>query len=512
MNSGCLRLAALLWLVTGPFAQAATVGQGEPGRIAVPAEPATLPGVRLEGDVLVVDAGMDAPPTARVDKAAAGKAITNPQALSGAWFNPAQDGHGFEFTFSEIAGVIYVAATWYVYQNGQQVYLTGAGTLSGNRVAIDLFRTSGASFPPAFRAADVARSFWGQLQLDVVSCASIDVSWFPAVSGFGSGALNVVPALVVGGSCSVTGGGDDHGGSCASATPVSANGQVDGSINPGTDEDFFRFTLGSRSTFTAFSSNTSSLDPIATLYNGGCVGISTDDDGGDGLNFRFDETLDAGTYYIGVRSFNGNSSGNYRLNLSSSATGGGSATVTVSVSNRLVYPILVRVNGNVIGQVQGQGSASESVTVSGGLTLDYELVRPTTDTGVAVGDTISGLFETVSNPSGTISYTVDNVVGSDFYFSPRVSNQTSTRLLMGANMGLQSENRCNCVVPGNAQNVGLGYYRMFSNSNVRGYREGSGYTGPYIYWGVDSSGTTTPIPDIAQAESGLVLLNATSSP
>jgi phenylpropionate dioxygenase-like ring-hydroxylating dioxygenase large terminal subunit len=38
------------------------------------------------------------------------------------------------------------------------------------------------------------------------------------------------------------------------------------------------------------------------------------------------------------------------------------------------------------------------------------------------------------------------------------------------------------VVNAGSSNVAFGYYRLYTNSNVRAYLQGNGYTGQYFYW------------------------------
>src|SRR5690606_28561496 len=89
-------------------------------------------------------------------------------------------------------------------------------------------------------------------------------------------------------------------------------------------------------------------------------------------------------------------------------------------------------------------------------------------------------------------------------FRPTIVNSTATTLLMGVNEGLQSQNRCNCTVAAGSSGTSIGYYRLFSNSNVRAYNNGSGYTGGYIYWENFASSV--------DGSTGDVTLRATSSP
>jgi hypothetical protein len=50
-------------------------------------------------------------------------------------------------------------------------------------------------------------------------------------------------------------------------------------------------------------------------------------------------------------------------------------------------------------------------------------------------------------------------------------------------MQLVDENRCNCVIPAYGTNVGAGYYKLYTNSNVRLYDTATPYSGRYTYWG-----------------------------
>lgn len=188
-------------------------------------------------------------------------------------------------------------------------------------------------------------------------------------------------------------------------------------------------------------------------------------------------------------------------------------TVTLEITNRLAYPVRVTVNGNVLGNVPAFDTASQTLTASS-LSVSYELIRPTLG-GRSLGDPISGFFDTINNPSGTVRLRVDNRFSNSdtAYFQPFVSNATAVDLLMEVNGGLQSQNRCNCTVPAFQDDTQFGYYRMFLNSNVRAYRSGSNYTGRYIYWGDGSNGVAAGrIPELAEPETGRVRLRATSAP
>jgi uncharacterized protein YjdB len=167
----------------------------------------------------------------------------------------------------------------------------------------------------------------------------------------------------------------------------------------------------------------------------------------------------------------------------------GSATVTItpapftiSVTNQLVYNIRVQGNGLDLGTVFAGVTQTFSIAGTSAFVLSWDLIRPTTSTGVPTGEVLGGSFSAVANASGTISYSVDNTLGSTTYFAPLMTNSSSVGLLMVVNQGLVGELRCNCVVPPNSSRVGLGYYRLLSNTNVRAYRDTSNYTGGYVFW------------------------------
>lgn len=85
--------------------------------------------------------------------------------LSGAFYDPAQDGHGWFVEATVVDGVVQVLAAWYTYQAGEPHWLIGIGVANGDRVRIPLTITRGAGFPPAFDPAAVTREAWGEVEL-----------------------------------------------------------------------------------------------------------------------------------------------------------------------------------------------------------------------------------------------------------------------------------------------------------------------------------------------------------
>lgn len=181
-------------------------------------------------------------------------------------------------------------------------------------------------------------------------------------------------------------------------------------------------------------------------------------------------------------------------------------SVTLLVTNQLVDAVAITVNGTPVGTVPASSTAQTSFLVTGGMVVSYDLVRPLTSSGTPMGDQISGVFPTIQNASGTYTITVNNVLGTQQYFSPLISNSGAYPILMVANWGLASENRCNCTVLSGGNNVNIGYYKLFSNSEVRGYGAISGYgVGTYAFWNY------TGFSSIVQSGSGVVLLTNTAT-
>jgi hypothetical protein len=181
------------------------------------------------------------------------------------------------------------------------------------------------------------------------------------------------------------------------------------------------------------------------------------------------------------------------------------AGFALTVDNQLLLPVRVTLPSGTIETVQAASNRSFTLaTPNGPFNVPWSLVRPTTSGGQAIGDVMSGSFAITPGTAAGITLKVDNVVGTQPYFYPLVSNNTAVPLLMMVNGGLVSENRCTCVVPAFQTRTVIGYYRLYTNSNLRGYRSGNGYTGSYVYFS-DFSGS---VP----RGSGLIELTFTSAP
>lgn len=110
---------------------------------------------------------------------------------AGAWYDPAQSGHGI---FIEVLGSganRSLLAIWYTYLDGQQRWMTAAGPIAGNTATLTATITSGADFPPAFNASDVVRAPWGTMTFTSIDANHAGWQWNSSIAGYGSGSMNL---------------------------------------------------------------------------------------------------------------------------------------------------------------------------------------------------------------------------------------------------------------------------------------------------------------------------------
>jgi len=182
------------------------------------------------------------------------------------------------------------------------------------------------------------------------------------------------------------------------------------------------------------------------------------------------------------------------------------AKLTLLFRNALLYTVNVSANGTSLGTIPASNSATFVTTITPPLVVSFQVNQPTLD-GRVLGDPMSGQFESIAAPSGNIEFDITNLIGSQLYFIPVITNTRSTGALMGVNMGLQAENRCQCIIPPNVKNDSAGYYLLYTNSNVELFAPGSNYTGEYTYWGLGGGTADTSLAPLVQAKSGVLLLS-----
>jgi hypothetical protein len=104
--------------------------------------------------------------------------------ISGNWYNPQQNGHGFQFeVLKDPAG--FVTVFWFVFDNaGKQVWIAGSGQIDGNTLVMGSARKLGGRFPPNFNPADAVGTPWGTLTFTFTDCDHAHVDWTTTDAAF----------------------------------------------------------------------------------------------------------------------------------------------------------------------------------------------------------------------------------------------------------------------------------------------------------------------------------------
>src|SRR5690606_20475126 len=105
---------------------------------------------------------------------------------SGNWYNPGQSGHGFLLEALP-NGQFY--ATWYVYRDGEPLFLQGIGSPSGNRLVVDLLSFTSSGFPVG--AERPTSTPWGRITFTFTSSNDGLASWQPVAPGFTAGSTTL---------------------------------------------------------------------------------------------------------------------------------------------------------------------------------------------------------------------------------------------------------------------------------------------------------------------------------
>jgi len=122
------------------------------------------------------------------------------RARSGAWFDPAHNGEGWNVEeLPDGRAQVY----WFTYDaSGEQAWTIGVSPTSGERLTVaEVFRPVGTRFGSGFSVSQVQATPWGRLELDLTSCLAGAVRYQSPLAGFGDGTLTptrlTVPAGAV---------------------------------------------------------------------------------------------------------------------------------------------------------------------------------------------------------------------------------------------------------------------------------------------------------------------------
>ena len=110
--------------------------------------------------------------------------------ITGAWFNPAQSGHGL---FIEVLPDNRFYASWFAFNpmGTEQAWFAGVGTYDGGTATItEVEMPTGGRWIPNFDPNTITRNPWGTLNFTFTDCDHGRVD-FNSVAGYGTGSMNL---------------------------------------------------------------------------------------------------------------------------------------------------------------------------------------------------------------------------------------------------------------------------------------------------------------------------------
>lgn len=110
---------------------------------------------------------------------------------SGSWFNPSENGHGFMSQVVNNNGEDVMVLTWYTYHEGEQIWLSAIGSITGYQAELQAITVDGAQFPPHFNPDEAEFSLWGDISFQLLTDDKAKISWESVVDGFESGEIIV---------------------------------------------------------------------------------------------------------------------------------------------------------------------------------------------------------------------------------------------------------------------------------------------------------------------------------
>jgi hypothetical protein len=147
-------------------------------------------------------------------------------------------------------------------------------------------------------------------------------------------------------------------------------------------------------------------------------------------------------------------------------------TVRVRITNHLVYPVAISVNGRSTASLTAGSTSTIDVPRDDSTVVSWRLIRPRRiDSGAQLGEELRGEFPVRAGTDPDVSFDINNMVGGVPYFAPSVTNRGVHPLLLEVN-GV----RLFYSVP-IGETLPLGYYRWTAASEVRGYGDVLGYAG-----------------------------------
>lgn len=136
------------------------------------------------------------------------------------------------------------------------------------------------------------------------------------------------------------------------------------------------------------------------------------------------------------------------------------------LTNRLAAPVRFTA-ADAEPAVAGAGQSVPVAAPWGrSMLVSWEMVRPLSADGRAMGDAVSGSL-LVRQRWGTVRRAIEARGAQGDYFAPLISNGSAEPLRITVNAGLEGALDCGCAVRPDARRVFIGYYRLYQNSTVQ---------------------------------------------
>jgi N-acetylneuraminic acid mutarotase len=155
-------------------------------------------------------------------EASGSRALSGLKSRSGAWFDPAHNGEGWQLEeLPDGRAQVY----WFTYdETGAQAWTLGTASTGGDRIDLEsMLQPVGTNFGVDFDPADVRLLPWGRLTLQFDDCLSGVASYASTIPAYGSGSLRPVRlSRLAATTCHATAAAPPLGGTWTQGTPMPA--------------------------------------------------------------------------------------------------------------------------------------------------------------------------------------------------------------------------------------------------------------------------------------------------
>lgn len=179
----------------------------------------------------------------------------------------------------------------------------------------------------------------------------------------------------------------------------------------------------------------------------------------------------------------------------------GEFPVRFIVSNKLIAPVSISVDGVPVVGLKGGGSSGVTVSSAAQL-LTWTSAKPIDTEGRLIPDDIGEVKIALAGINTVLE--ISNVIENQTYITARVLNYTGVPVAIGVYDGVS----VSCAVPlpgGVGGYTQTGYYKLLPATEIRAYRDPKLCTGPYLPWPASEL-------RVFSGTSGLLVLSLNSAP